>query len=210
MLKQAGAVVVLFIAAAAALGQEGHFDGSINGSADFTKGTQGNGVTQSASTSAGYFASLRLKLAPMFWLEGNYGRTENSQFYNSSTSYRIQGRITELTGDLVVRPWHIGKFQTFLFGGGGVLVFNPTQTLVILVPPGQTVATEVPVALGAAREYRTTVIYGGGVDYKLISRFALRLQYRGLFFTAPDYKLDIFTDGKAHMAEPSVGLVFRF
>jgi hypothetical protein len=45
-----------------------------------------------------------------------------------------------------------------------------------------------------------------------------RFQYRGFLYKAPDFKVDqnagsqvnFFTGGKEHMAEPSIGFVYRF
>ena len=62
------------------------------------------------------------------------------------------------------------------------------------------------------------LLYGGGVDYKLPWKFALRLQYRGLYYNNPNFKVNTLNGGaisfvagnRGHMAEPSVGLVFRF
>jgi len=43
------------------------------------------------------------------------------------------------------------------------------------------------------------------------SRFALRLQYRGFIYKAPSFDVPgISTDARGHIAEPSVGLVFKF
>jgi hypothetical protein len=40
---------------------------------------------------------------------------------------------------------------------------------------------------------------------------ALRLQYRGLIYKAPDFNVqNLFTGAKGHMAEPSVGIVVKF
>jgi opacity protein-like surface antigen len=85
--------------------------------------------------------------------------------------------------------------------GGGALVFNPTNTLIGGNPQEQE----------GLRQTRPAVLYGGGVDYHLISFLALRLQYRGLFYSPPDFWLPgLFTGGRGHLAEPVVGLVVRF
>jgi hypothetical protein len=74
--------------------------------------------------------------------------------------------------------------------------------------------------LHAAKQTQLAVQYGLGVDYRIpsLTRLALRLQYRGFLYKDPDFKIDansgsavtFFTGARSHMAEPSVGLVFRF
>jgi hypothetical protein len=74
--------------------------------------------------------------------------------------------------------------------------------------------------LDTHKESQIALMYGGGVDCTIpkFHRFALRLQYRGFLYNAPDFKVDattgaslsFFTGARGHMAEPSAGLVFRF
>ena len=75
-----------------------------------------------------------------------------------------------------------------------------------------------PVEFSGRKQTELAYLYGAGVDYRLPWRFALRLQYRGLLYKAPDFKVNpitgsavnFSTGSKGHMAEPSIGLVFRF
>jgi hypothetical protein len=62
-------------------------------------------------------------------------------------------------------------------------------------------------------------LFGGGFDYRLPWRLALRLQYRGLYYNAPSFNVNGITSGgsvnlatgsKGYMSEPSIGLVFKF
>lgn len=144
----------------------------------------------------------------------NYARVKNSQNYVSGVSdYRIQGLISEFTGAYVFSFLQSDKLEPFVFGGGGVLVFNPNITQI------NTVAT----SIGAVRQTKPVFLYGAGVDYKvfsivpiisrspLSSNVALRLQYRGLVYKAPSFNVqNLFTGAEGHMAEPSVGLVVKF
>jgi opacity protein-like surface antigen len=80
------------------------------------------------------------------------------------------------------------------------------------------VPNRVQINLNAAKQTNLAYLYGAGMDYRLPWRFALRLQYRGLIYNAPDFKVNpnsgsavtFATGRKGHMAEPSIGLVFRF
>jgi opacity protein-like surface antigen len=80
------------------------------------------------------------------------------------------------------------------------------------------VPNNVLVNLNTVQQTEGALLYGGGVDYRLFGRLALRLQYRGFVYGSPDFKVNSSTNGaisfvtstKGHMAEPSIGLVFRF
>jgi len=78
--------------------------------------------------------------------------------------------------------------------------------------PNQTSINGFAVTLYPATQTKPTFVYGGGVDYNVFTQHvALRLQYRGLLYKAPDYKFPgFFTGDSGHMAEPSIGVVFKF
>ena len=55
------------------------------------------------------------------------------------------------------------------------------------------------------------VVYGAGVNYSLRRGIALRAEYRGLVYGAPDFGFGLLSTGSVtHTAVPSVGLMFRF
>ena len=177
-------------------------DVSLNAAGAISKQSAGNGVTLTPTQGSGIFGSLRFRLAKRSSLEVTIGRAKNSQLFNAPPlQYRIQGPITEVTGSYVYRLAKRGKFEPFFIGGAGVLVFSPNETKVF----------DVVADTGATRETRPTFLYGGGVDYQLHSHIAIRAQYRGLFYRAPDYHLgNLVTGSNGHLAEPSLGVVFKF
>jgi len=64
---------------------------------------------------------------------------------------------------------------------------------------------------GATTETKGAFLYGGGVDYDLMKRLALRVEYRGLVYKAPSFNVaGLDADKFTHLAQPSAGLVFRF
>jgi len=64
---------------------------------------------------------------------------------------------------------------------------------------------------GATGQRALAFLYGGGADYRLRKAFALRVQYRGLIYKAPDFDVpSLYTGVNGHMAEPSAGIVFKF
>jgi hypothetical protein len=213
MVKQVGMAVAAFLALTyAAFGQDGRWNVSVNAAGVLSKQSNGNQVVLTPTQGYGVVGSVEFRLAPKFSLQANAGHMDNSQKYATSTlDYRVQSTITEFSGALVVRPFETEKWKPFLFGGAGVLVFNPNNTLVINTNPLS--PTETPENIGAVRQTQVAILYGGGVDRQLpvFPFLSLRLQYRGLFYSAPSFKVpNLFTGQRGHMAEPSIGLVFSF
>jgi hypothetical protein len=208
----------VFLYAASALAQDGRFDASANLGAAFTRQSTGNTITQSATEGSHFFATIRWKVATRHSFLFNYGRAKNSQVFQSGFDYHVATHITEYSWAYMFSPFQKASFEPFLLAGGGVLRFNPQTTWVDL-PPVNGVPDNVQVNLGAAKQTMPAFLYGLGVDYKLpyVPRLALRLQYRGFFYSNPDFKVttasttvSFFTGTKGHIAEPSLGLVFRF
>jgi opacity protein-like surface antigen len=204
MIKQAVvAVVALLSLTSFGFGQEeGRWDVTLNLAGLIAKQTSGNGTTQIPTSGIGFLGTGRFRFAKKSSLEANWGRSNDSENYiTSSLQYRIPTTTNEFSGAYVFTPMETKRFKPFLLVGGGVLVFNPNNTLI----GGN------PQSLEGVRQIRPAVLYGGGVDYHLTSFLALRLQYRGLFYSPPDFQLPgLFTGGRGHTAEPAIGVVVRF
>jgi opacity protein-like surface antigen len=221
MLKKAGLIAVaLFLFTSPGVSQDkGHFDVSISATGVFTKTSSGDGVQQSATIGADYFGTFRIRFKPKHSLIFNYGRAANSQEYRTNFDYHVVDRITEYSGAYVYNFFQRGKFQPFVLVGAGTLTFSPQSTWLVLPDFVVGVPNRVQINLNAAKQTTIAYLYGGGVDYRLPWRFALRLQYRGLLYNdAPDFKVNptagsavnFSTGSRGHMAEPSIGLVFKF
>ncbi len=220
MFKRALGVVawVLLLTSLGLSQDQGRFDASINGAAVFTKAVTGNGVQQSATVGPDYFASFRFRFKAKHSLIFNYGRTKNSQIYQTNFDYHVLTSTTEYSGAYRYTLFEKGRLAPFLMVGAGALKFNPTSTWLVLPDFVNGVPNRVQINLNARKQTALAYLYGGGVDYRLPWRFALRLQYRGLIYKAPDFDVNALsgsavnfaTGRKAHMAEPSIGLVFRF
>jgi opacity protein-like surface antigen len=220
MLKKAGlagAAFLLFTSLGVSQ-DKGHFDASFNGAAVFTKESTGNGVQHTATIGSNYFGTFRFRFKPKHSLIFNYGRAKNSQVYQTNFDYHVLTSTTEYSGAYVYNLFEKGKLEPFVLVGIGGLSFSPQSTWLILPDFVAGVPNRVQINLNATKQTSLAYLYGGGVDYRLPWRFALRLQYRGLIYNAPDFKVNALsgsavnfsTGSKAHMAEPSVGLVFRF
>jgi hypothetical protein len=211
MIKRAAmGVAVGMMLACSGLGQDAHYDIGVNGMGVLSKQTTGNQVVQTPTQGFGVAAVGEIRLNSRFALQANLGHLHNSQKYATGTlDYRIQSTVTEFSGALVFRLWQTEKWKPFLFGGGGVLFFNPNKTTVIEenpLSPGEGQEN-----IGAVRQSEIAALYGGGVDHPLLPRLAVRLQYRGLIYSSPSFNVpNLFTGHHGHIAEPSVGLVFSF
>jgi outer membrane immunogenic protein len=205
MFKTAATLVVsFFFFTILGAAQQNRSDLSIGVTGDYSTESQGNGVTQTPSNALGGLATYRFRINNLSSVEANYGLTRNTQYYSTTsvltgapTFFNIQTNISEATADYVLTPWRSGRVSAFLLGGAGVLIFNPT---------GNSYGTT-----AAGTEIKGAISYGGGADYRLLKNIALRVQFRGLVYKAPDFYVPGLTTGSiGNLAEPSVGFVFRF
>ena len=212
-------VATVFLITSRGLCQDkGHFDASFNGAAVFTKASNGNGVQQSATVGSDYFGTFRFRFKPKHSLIFNYGRAKNSQVYQTNFDFHVLTKTTEYSGAYVYNFFQGGKLEPFVLVGAGALGFYPSSTWLVLPDFAPGVPNRVQINLNARKQTALAYLYGAGIDYRLPWRFAVRLQYRGLLYNAPDFKVNsttgsavnFSTGSKGHMAEPSIGLVFRF
>lgn len=225
------AFAAIFLFIIPALAQDNHFDASINLGAAFGESTSGNGVSQSATTGSDLFGTVRFRFNRKQAVALNIGRIKDSQVYQTSSDFHVITNVTEYTGAYFYTPYQNAKLETFVFAGGGVLVFNPQSTWLFYNnntnnPFG---INQTEVFFGATKQTEIAFLYGGGLDFRLSaipygkkvplnSHFALRLQYRGFIYHQPDFNLagntnsapSFFTGTDGHLAVPSVGLVFKF
>jgi hypothetical protein len=216
--KKIRTLASLLLLTTAAFAQNGRFDASFNFAGAFQNSATGNGITQSATNGTNLFVSFRVKFKEKHSFVFNYGGARNSQRYQSFQDFHVGTHISEISGVYMFSPYKKGNFEVFGLAGAGVLRFAPQNTYVIL-PPENGEPNNVPVNVFAMTQTKTTFLYGIGTDYTLpwYPRFALRLQYRGLLYSNPDFKvtntsnaISFFTGTTGHLAEPSIGLVFRF
>jgi outer membrane immunogenic protein len=206
MLKKglsAGALIVL-LAAVSGAQEAGHFDASAAWGGVFSKSSSAATavVTDSPTNSGLLLVTLRIHFNRMHAIEFNFARAHNSQvFLLPPDHYRVAASISEYSGAYVFSPFHFEKLDPFLFAGGGALRFVP----------GNTYIDGFQSTFGAAGQTNMAFLYGGGADYRFWRSLALRLEYRGLIYRAPTFRLpQFFTGAKGHMAEPAIGIVLRF
>jgi opacity protein-like surface antigen len=179
-----------------ALAQNGNSEVSANFTGNFQKQANGFGVIDTATDSGGFVVNYRYHFNRWSAVEANYGNTLFSQVYNSGTV--TQARVQEAT---LAYLFTFGvdrdaRFHPFLEAGTGALFFSPT----VLGSTGP-----------AVNQNRPALLYGGGVAYRLSNHFSVQGGYRGLVYTAADFSVPTqVTNAKTNMAEPYVGVSFRF
>lgn len=199
------AVVVLATVAillgTVAVAQESRSEVSLQGTGIFTKDTTGRGTTQRATDTGGLLVGYRYHFNRWLAAEGVYGYGRNTQqFFTTAGLSRIQSNVHQATGGFVVNLPTPARYRInpYVLAEGGALVFDPTGNSFGSVP-------------GAQKQTVGVFTYGAGADFPLFNHVALRAEYRGLVYNAPDFGISsLNTNTITHAAQPSAGVVFRF
>jgi hypothetical protein len=195
-------LAVVSLLSVGATAQEVRSDISVQGTGFFTKDSNGQGVRQQGTQSGGVLGAYRYHINRWVSAEVAYGWNRNSQLFSTPGGFgRVQADVHQATGGLVLNlpSPHRLRMSPYVLAEGGALVFNPTNTL--------------GTVLGAQRQAVGAFVYGGGADFPvpMVRHTALRLEYRGLVYNAPNFGLrNLDTGTVTHTAQPSAGLVFRF
>jgi len=196
MLKRAEiAVAALLLFATAGFAQDdGRFDVSLNGMGVISTHSSGQGIELKPTKSGGPLISFRFRFNEKSSIIANFSSTRNSQIFTlGSDIYRVHSTVSEFSLGYVFNPIQIGKFEPFLLAGAGSLSFNPGDTFINTF--------QVPIA--SAKQTKLGYVYGGGVDYRVRPHIAVRLQYRGMVYRAPNFKnASLFTGALGQMAVP--------
>jgi opacity protein-like surface antigen len=192
---------VALLLGASALAQESRSEVSLQGTGFFTRDTTGQGTTERSTNTGGFLIGYRYHFNRWLAAEAVYGHDKNTQQYIAPTGLaRIQANVHQATGGFVFRvPMPVRfRISPYVLAEGGALVFDPTDNTFGAAP-------------GAQRQATGVFAYGGGADFPILKRIALRAEYRGLIYNAPDFGLTALnTNTVTHTAQPSAGIVFRF
>jgi opacity protein-like surface antigen len=190
-----------FLLGVGATAQESRSEISLQGTGFFTKDTTGQGTTERTTNTGGFLVGYRYNLTHWLAAEAVYGYDRNTEhFFGTGGSSRIQANVHQATGGFVVRIPTPARYRIspYVLAEGGALVFDPTNNAFGTVP-------------GAQRQATGVFAYGGGADFPVMKHVALRAEYRGLVYSAPDFGLSTLnTNTITHTAQPSAGLVIRF
>jgi outer membrane immunogenic protein len=178
---------------------------SIQGTANITKNSDNLDVPNEATKSGGFLVGYRYHLSPWIAVQGDYGYTRNTQKYFDPFfgETDIQSNIHQLTGEAVITAPPHSKVRPYGLAGVGALLFRPTNSLGnSFIGVGNNTDNS---------QTKAAFVYGGGVDFDLTQFVSLRAEYRGLVYKIPDFQIPgLASDAFTHLAEPSVGLVWRF
>ncbi len=126
-------------------------------------------------------------------------------FFNGSTqnNSHVQTNNAEFIGTYIFRLPSNERVKPYAMFGGGMVRFSPNNNF----STGGTPQVDTKAAFA----------YGFGTDFKVSERFSIRLQYRGLLRSDPDFKLTssdptatFGTSLRSHVAEPSIQVVYHF
>jgi opacity protein-like surface antigen len=187
----------------------GGFQGVFPGTT-FTKSTAettGDAKTQATTNSVGAVADARYDFGrhSAFDLSITVNRNSELFLHTSFTlagfTQRVQTNNVEAIGTYIFRLPSNNKVKPYALIGGGMVHFSPNGTNFTTGAVPQT-------------DTKPAFAYGFGSDFRMSDRWDLRLQYRGLIRSEPDFKLlsaGPFGSGlKTHVAEPSIQVVYHF
>ncbi len=164
-------------------------------------------VAQRPSRTVGALIELRYTKSPLIGFELTYSQFRYTDDFTvtgtnatpaSQKSYilGVQSKVAEYSFGYVAHgPTFLGA-HTWGGAGVGAVEFKPTAGGGQSLPP----------------EVRTGIYYHVGLDEPLLGEhFGLRLQFRQLFFGAPDYNENYLANGQRSIStEPGVGFFLRF
>ncbi len=188
-----------------------HFDVGVVGAGQFTNSTSGlnylnQQVALSPSNTLGAIVDIRYTVSPRVGLVYNYGYARYVDNYTISDTSKspiaatnsilgVQSKVSEFSLGYVGHFGNIFDLQPFISLGGGVLAFRPTSG------GGQ----------GLPGESRGMAYGAVGVEKLVTEHFGLRLQYREIFFGAPDFNTNYLANGaRSYTVEPSAGFFIHF
>jgi outer membrane immunogenic protein len=199
------AVAFIFLFIASGFAQDFKSEFSVQGTANLPKNSTNIGIPHDATKSGGFLVGYRYHLNSWFALQGDYGYTRDTQKYFDPFfgETDIQANIHQLTGEAVISAPSSSRVRLYGLAGIGGLFFRPTNSLN---------NNFIGVGQGSGNnQTKPAFVYGGGVDFDITRYMAFRAEYRGLLFKIPDFQLPgLASDNFTHIAQPSVGLVWRF
>ena len=171
---------------------------SIQGTALITKSSNDQIPSNDATKSGGLLVGYSYQFNRWFGAEGNYGYSRNTQnFITLGGASSLQADFHEVTGALVAHlPVKVRSVRPYVLGGGGALVFDPTESSSC---PGRIDKREALSSMAAA------------LISTMTKNFGVRAEYRGLVYKVPDFGINrLNLDKFTHLAQPSVGFFVRF
>ncbi len=201
MKKIAFIAFLLAVCVAAGRAQESRQDISVSGTAIVEPFmASSTDVQVAAQRGFGAMLSYRFMLTPSSALEANYGITyENKIHYtiSNTNSYVVNTRTQEISF-AYVRSFTYKKYNPFVEGGPGVLIFLPIRNSTT-----QSLDVKQQTGIGG--------LYGAGIAYEISPSFDIRAEYRGFVTKVPTFgytQLD--TKRWYNISYPAIGVAYHF
>ena len=192
----------LMLSAAAGYAQESRQDISVSGFGLVGPTVHGNAITLYPSVTTGVLLSYRYLLTPRSGLELNYSFAQNTNYFSTDghpfANQDVHNRQQELTAAYVYSRTY-RRYNPFVEAGVGGVQFTP------ILEGSSSLDLKTNTGVGG--------LFGGGLAYELSPSFDLRIEYRGLFVKAPDYKEpnDIFKTNRYEVVSmPALGFAYHF
>ncbi|HUN85445.1 MAG TPA: outer membrane beta-barrel protein [Terracidiphilus sp.] len=194
-----GLLLVAFSAAGRA--QESRQDISLSGTGliePFKAST--TDVQVSANRGFGALLGYRFMLTPSSALEANYGIVYANKIrylISNTNNYMVNTRTQEISF-AYVRSFNFRKFNPFVEGGPGVMIFLPIRDA------GTT-------SLDVKQQTGVGALYGAGIAYEISPSFDIRAEYRGFITKVPTFGYSQFdTKRWYNIYYPAVGVAYHF
>jgi outer membrane immunogenic protein len=200
MKKIALIAFLLAVCVAAGRAQESRQDISVSGTALIEPFMSSSTTVQVHSNTAyGALLSYRFMLTPSSALEANYGITYQNKinYYVNPNHYQVLTRTQEISF-AYVRSFTFKKFNPFVEGGPGALIFLPIRN------SGTTI-------LDVKQQTSVGGLYGAGIAYEISPSFDIRAEYRGFVTKVPTFGNPQFeTKRWYNIYNPTVGVAYHF
>jgi opacity protein-like surface antigen len=170
-------------------------EASIGGFYQLTSDASGNGITDTTSRSMGGEAAFSHSFHPLMGWQFSYDYSRFTEFYTGQP-FGYQHNLHVFNGDYYLHGAQAFRFRPYAMAGISAIIFSPSLN------GGQNVAWQPRVGAN----------FGAGADIPLVTHnFGLQVQYRGLFYEAPDFALAKLSTGAYRLtSEPTAGLYLRF
>jgi outer membrane immunogenic protein len=199
-MKKMMLIGALLLGSTVGYAQESRQDVSISGFVPLSPEVRGNGVNPMTTTiTTGILASYRYMVTPRSALELNYGFSQNSMKYITSSiqNGEVHARGQEITGAYVYTR-NYGRYNPFLEAGVGGIIFTPIKD-----NGTHQLDTKQNTNIGA--------LFGGGVAYEISPSFDIRAEYRGFALKAPDFGKTEFKSNRYYVISmPTIGIAYHF
>lgn len=207
MKKIALFALLLAVCGAAARAQESRQDISVSGTGLIEPFVASSTTVQVHSNTAyGALVSYRFMLTPNSALEANYGITYHNtiRYISGNTNIvKVNVRTQEISA-AYVRSFTFKKFNPFLEGGPGAMIFLPIRDA------GTT-------SLDVKQQTQIGGMYGGGIAYEISPSFDIRAEYRGFVTKVPNFgqtsstnQINLSTNKWYNIFMPTIGVAYHF